>query len=100
MLHLYNEKPISISLIKQSNKISVSFCNIEMKMKSCQFRLFHNYLINKYRKIDSSTETVILLLVKDNLNVSISLDHFLQLFNAVEIVMSKRFGLNTKRAKN
>ena len=100
MLQLYNKKPILISLIKQNNKISVSFCNIEMKMKSCQFRFFHNYLINKYKKINSSTTDVVLLLVKDNLNVTISLHHFLQLYNAVEVVMEKRFGLNIKRAKN
>ena len=93
MLHLYNEKPISIFTIDSDVRIRVQFCNVKMKMKPCQFKHFHKYLTNLSKKIDASTNYVDLLLVKDNLNISISLNHFLQLCSAVRTVMSKKFGL-------
>ena len=96
MLQLYDEKPISIFMIESDIKIRVQFCNVKMKMKPCQFRLFHRYLTNLSKRIDSTTNSVDLLLVKDNLNVTISLIHFLQLRNAVESVMARKFGLKQK----
>ena len=95
MLHLYNEKPISIFTIESDVKIRVQFCNVKMKMKPCQFKHFHKYLINLSKKIDGSTNSVDLLLVRDNLNITISLNHFLQLCSAVQTVMSKKFGLKS-----
>ena len=95
MLHLYNEKPISIFTIDSDIRIRVQFCNVKMKMKPCQFKHFHKYLTNLSKKIDASTNYVDLLLVKDNLNISISLNHFLQLCSAVRTVMSKKFGLES-----
>ena len=95
MLHLYNEKPISIFTIESDVKKRVQFCNVKMKMKPCQFKHFHNYLTNLIKKIDGSTSSVDLLLVRDNLNITISLNHFLQLCSAVQTVMSKKFGLKS-----
>ena len=100
MLRLYNEKPISISMVNEDNKISVEFCNVKMKMRPCQFKLFHNYLYNKSKKIDGSDSSVELLLVKDNLNITISLAHFFQLCNGVQMVMSQKFGLDIYKQKN
>ena len=54
MLHLYNEKPISIFTIESDVKIRVQFCNVKMKMKPCQFKHFHKYLTNLSKKIDGS----------------------------------------------
>ena len=101
MLQLYDEKPISIFMIESDIKIRVRFCNIKMKMKPCQFRLFHRYLTNLSKRIDSTTDSVDLLFLRgvwmeDNLNVTISLIHFLQLRNAVESVMARKFGLKQK----
>mgnify|MGYP000326038502 CR=1 FL=1 len=93
MLHLYKEKSISIFTIENSIRIRVQFCNVKMKMKPCQFKHFHNYLTNLSKKIDGCTDSVDLLLVRDNLNITISLNHFLQLCSAVQTVMSKKFGL-------
>ena len=45
--------------------------------------------------MDGSTSSVDLLLVRDNLNITISLNHFLQLCSAVQTVMSKKFGLKS-----
>ena len=47
------------------------------------------------KKIDDSTDNVDLLLVRDNLHITISLNHFLQLCNAVQTVMAKKFGLKS-----
>ncbi|MAI86735.1 MAG: hypothetical protein CMF99_06195 [Candidatus Marinimicrobia bacterium] len=95
MLHLYNEKPISIFTTEKDVKIRVQFCNVKMKMKTCQFKHFYKYLTNLSKKIDVSTGSVDLLLVRDNLNITISLSHFLQLCSAVQTVMSKKFGLKS-----
>ena len=92
MLQLYDEKPISIFMLEKNRRIRVQFCNVKMKMKPCQFRLFHNYLSRLSKRINENTDFVELLLVKDNLNISISLSHFLQLNNAVKTVMVKKFG--------
>ena len=50
MLHLYNEKPISIFTIDSDAKIRVQFCNVKMKMKPCQLKHFHKYLTNLSKK--------------------------------------------------
>tara|TARA_Y100001970_G_scaffold43916_1_gene54833 strand:+ start:841 stop:1197 length:357 start_codon:yes stop_codon:yes gene_type:complete len=92
MLRLYDQKPISIFTLDDDIRIGVEFCNVKMKMKPCQFRLFHNYLFNISKKLNEKTDGVELLLVKDSLKVSISIDHFFQLFNAVSCVMNKKFG--------
>ena len=65
-----------------------------MRISFCQFKLFHNYLMTKIERIRPETTHVDLLLVKDNLNVTIELSHFLQLCHGVESVMAERFGLN------
>ena len=62
---------------------------IQMKLKMCQFKLFNNYLINVSKKISSSTNQVELLLVKNNLTVTISLNNFLQLMHGVSSVVQK-----------
>ncbi len=95
MVQLYYEKPISIFMIEEDIRIRVQFCNVKMKMKPCQFRHFHKYLSNLSERIDGATNSVDLLLVRDNLNITISLNHFLQLCTAVQIVISKKFGLKT-----
>ena len=97
MLQVYKENPISISMINSHKMVNVEFCNVKMKLKFCQFKLFHNYLKNKSRKLSSDTNHVDLLLVRDNLNVTITLDHFLQLCHGVESVMLDKFGLNSHK---
>lgn len=92
MLRLYDEKPILIFMKDDDTRIGVDFCNIKMRMKPCQFRLFHNYLFNISKKLIATTDKVELVLVKDSLRVTISLPHFFQLFNAVGSVMNKKFG--------
>ena len=92
MLRLYDEKPILIFMKDDDSRIGVDFCNIKMRMKPCQFRLFHNYLFNISKKLIATTDKVELVLVKDSLRVTISLPHFFQLFNAVGSVMNKKFG--------
>jgi len=89
---LYDEKPILIFMKDDDSRIGVDFCNIKMRMKPCQFRLFHNYLFNISKKLIATTDKVELVLVKDSLRVTISLPHFFQLFNAVGSVMNKKFG--------
>ena len=92
MLQLYDQKPISIFMIDNDHRVGVEFCNVKMKMKLCQFRHFNDYLTRLSERIDDRTDNVELLLVKDNLNITISLNHFLQLSNAVKTVMEKKFG--------
>tara|TARA_B110000438_G_C15780820_1_gene636270 strand:+ start:51 stop:221 length:171 start_codon:yes stop_codon:yes gene_type:complete len=48
--------------------------------------------MNKLRGVNSGTKEMNLLLVRDNLNVSISLDDFIQLTHGVESVMLQEFG--------
>jgi|TARA_B100001250_G_C19767622_1_gene775523 hypothetical protein len=95
MLHLYDKKPISIFMIDSDIRIRVQFCNVKMKMKPCQFQLFHKYLTSLFKGLDGTTDSVDLLLVKDNLNITISLNHFLQLCKAVQTVMAKNFGIKS-----
>jgi hypothetical protein len=47
--------------------------------------------MNKLRGVNSETKEMNLLLVRDNLNVSISLDDFIQLTHGVESVMLQKF---------
>ena len=94
MLHLYNKSFVTISIGDKKKLVNVNFCNIKMKLRFCQFKLFHNYLMTKIEEIQSETTHVDLLLVKDNLNVTIELSHFLQLCHGVQSVMAERFGLN------
>ena len=94
MLHLYNESFVTISIGDKEKLVNVNFCNIKMKLRFCQFKLFHNYLMGKIEKIQLETTHVDLLLVKDNLNVTIEISHFLQLCHGVQSVMAERFGLN------
>jgi len=96
MLLLYNEKPISIFMLDKDHRVRVEFCNVKMIMKPCQFILFNNYLTNLSRRLDENTDNVELLLVKDSLNITISLIHFLQLCNGVQTVMTKQFGYKSK----
>ena len=97
MLQLYKQNPISISMVNRQKMVNVEFCNVKMKLKFCQFKLFHNYLTNKSGKLCSDTTHVDLLLVRDNLNVTITLDHFLQLCHGVETVMSDKFGYKSNK---
>ena len=97
MLQLYKEKPVIISLMKRKRIVYVEFCNVSMNLKFCQFKLFHNYLINKLREVNGETKAMNLLLVRDNLNVSISLDDFIQLTHGVESVMLQKFGYKTNK---
>ena len=92
MLNVYNQKPVSIFLHEGCGKIVIKFCNIKMKMKPCQFRLFHRYLTGVSEKINENTETVELFLVKDSLNVTLSLKHYFHLNNAAKTAMAKKFG--------
>ena len=92
MLQLYKQKPVTISMLNSKRMVNVEFCNVSMKLKFCQFKLFHNYLMNKMRQVNSETKKMNLLLVRDNLNVSISLDDFIQLTHGVESVMLQKFG--------
>ena len=97
MLQLYKEKPVIISLMKRKRIVYVEFCNVSMNLKFCQFKLFHNYLINKLREVNGETKAMNLLLVRDNLNVSISLDDFIQLTHGVESVMLQKFGYKSNK---
>ena len=89
MLNLYNQKPVSIFMHEGCGKLTIKFCNVKMQLKMCQFKLFNNYLINVSKKISSSTNQVELLLVKNNLTVTISLNNFLQLMHGVSSVVQK-----------
>jgi hypothetical protein len=91
MLQLYKEKPVTISMMNRKQMVNVEFCNVSMNLKFCQFKLFHNYLMNKLREVNVETKKINLLLVRDNLNVSISLDDFIQLTHGVESVMLQKF---------
>ena len=92
MLQLYKEKPVTISMMNRKRMVNVEFCNVSMNLKFCQFKLFHNYLMNKLREVNGETKKINLLLVRDNLNISISLDDFIQLTHGVESVMLQKFG--------
>jgi hypothetical protein len=94
MFQLYNKKNISILWGNKKNKISVNFCNIDMKLKNCQFRLFYYYLNCKSKEINGKIKNVELQLVKENLKVEVSLNDFFHLLNGVEMVMKERFGYN------
>jgi hypothetical protein len=94
MFQLYNKKNISILWVNKKNKISVNFCNIDMKLKNCQFRLFYYYLNAKSKEINGKIKNVELQLVKENLKVKVSLNDFFYLLNGVEMVMKERFGYN------
>jgi len=93
MLNLYHQKPVSISMHEGCGKLTIKFCNVQMKLKMCQFRLFNNYLTNVSKKITSSTSQVKLLLVKNNLTVTVSLNNFLQLMHGVRSVVQKESNL-------
>ena len=97
MLQLYKESPVTISMLNKKRMVNVEFCNISMNLKFCQFKLFHNYLMNKMRDISSDTKEINLLLVRDNLNVTIGLDDFIQLTHGVESVMLQKFGYKPKK---
>tara|TARA_Y100001936_G_scaffold112375_1_gene110423 strand:+ start:250 stop:552 length:303 start_codon:yes stop_codon:yes gene_type:complete len=97
MLQLYKENPVTISMLNKKRMVNVEFCNISMNLKFCQFKLFHNYLMNKMRDISSDTKEINLLLVRDNLNVTIDLDDFIQLTHGVESVMLQKFGHKPKK---
>ena len=97
MLQLYKENPVTISMLNKKRMVNVEFCNISMNLKFCQFTLFHNYLMIKMRDISSDTKQINLLLVRDNLNVTIGLDDFIQLTHGVESVMLQKFGYRTKK---
>ena len=97
MLELYKENPVTISMFNKKRMVNVEFCNISMNLKFCQFKLFHNYLMNKMRDISSDTKEINLLLVRDNLNVTIDLDDFIQLTHGVESVMLQKFGHKPKK---
>ena len=94
MFQLYNKKNISILWVNKKNKISVNICNIDMKLKNCQFRLFYYYLNGKSKEINGKIKNVELQLVKENLKVKVSLNDFFYLLNGVEMVMKERFGYN------
>ena len=94
MFQLYNKKNISILWGNKKNKISVNFCNIDMKLKNCQFRLFYYYLNCKSKEINGKIKNVELQLVKENLKVKVSLNDFFYLLNGVEMVMKEQFGYN------
>ena len=97
MLQLYKEKPVTISMMDRKRMVNVEFCNVSMNLKFCQFKLFHNYLMNKLREVNGETKKINLLLVRDNLNVTISLDDFIQLTHGVESVMLQKFGYKTNK---
>ena len=97
MLQLYKESPVTISMLNKKRMVNVEFCNISMNLKFCQFKLFHNYLMNKMRDISNDTKEINLLLVRDNLNVTIGLDDFIQLTHGVESVMFQKFGYNPNK---
>ena len=89
MLNLYKKKPVSIYMHEGCAKINIKFCNVQMKLKLCQFKSFNNYLLNQSRKITESTTKVELLLVQNNLTVTVSLNNFLQLMHGVSSVVNK-----------
>ena len=93
MLNVYNQKPVSIFMHEGCGRLVIKFCNIKMKLKACQFKLFNNYLINKSKTISSDTSQVELLLVKSNLTVTVSLSNFLQLMHGVKSVVQKEYNL-------
>ena len=93
MLNLYKKKPISIYMHEGCGRINIKFCNIQMKLKMYQFKLFNNYLINKSKEITPKTPQVQLLLVKNNLTVTVSLKDFLQLMHGVNSVVNKNHNL-------
>lgn len=93
MLNLYKKKPVLIYMHEGCAKINIKFCNVQMKLKLCQFKLFNNYLLNKSRKITESTTQVELLLVQNNLTVTVSLNNFLQLMHGVSSVVNKENNL-------
>ena len=66
--------------------------NTRLVLNFAIFRLFHLYLTGVSEKINENTETVELLLVKNSLNVTLSLKHYFQLNNAVKTAMAKKFG--------
>ena len=78
-------------MMNRKRVVNVEFCNVSMNLKFCQFKLFHNYLMNKLREVNGETKEMNLLLVRDNLNISISLDDFIQLTHGVESVMLQKF---------
>ena len=84
-------------MLNKKRMVNVEFCNISMNLKFCQFKLFHNYLMNKMRDISGDTKEIDLLLVRDNLNVTIGLDDFIQLTHGVESVMLQKFGYKPKK---
>ena len=93
MLNLYRKKPVSIYMHEGCGRINIQFCNVQMKLKMCQFKLFNNYLINKSREITPQTPQVKLLLVKNNLTVTVSLKDFLQLMHGVNSVINNNNNL-------
>ncbi len=93
MLNIYNQKPISIFMHEGCGSYIVKFCNVQMQLKMCQFKSFNNYLTNLSKKISSSTTQVELLLVKNNLTVTISINNFLQLMHGVRSVAQKNYNL-------
>tara|TARA_X000001036_G_scaffold74726_1_gene66229 strand:- start:220 stop:543 length:324 start_codon:yes stop_codon:yes gene_type:complete len=93
MLNLYRKKPVSIYMHEGCGRINIKFCNVQMKLKMCQFKLFNNYLINKSRQITPKTPQVELLLVQNNLTVTVSLKDFLQLMHGVNSVINKNHNL-------
>ena len=82
MLQLYNEKPVSIFMKQNKSLFTVEF---------------HNYLMNTSENLTSDTHEVDLLLVRDNLNVTVSFNDFLELSNGVQSVMAKEFGFSRYR---
>ena len=96
MLKLYKEEPISISFLKSDRQLELEFCNVKMNLNPCQFKLFNQYLIRLQKGLDSDTKSVQINLVKDCLNIEISLKDFLQLCNGVETALINKFGYKPK----
>ena len=92
MLQLYNEKPISIFMNNNRRRIKIKFCNVVMELKLCLFFHFRNYLYMKSKKLNADTNQVDLLLVRENLTITISLNDFLQLLHGVQVVASNMKG--------
>ena len=93
MLNVYNQRPVSIFMHEGCGKLVIKFCNIKMQLKVCQFKLFNNYLTNISKTLNSNTSQVELLLVKNNLTVTVSLSNFLQLMHGVRSVVQKKYNL-------
>ena len=53
--------------------------------------------MNISENLNADINEVDLLLVRDNLNVTVSLDDFLELSNGVQSVMAKEFGFSRYR---